>query len=289
MKRKVKISIAILMLLAGIGIMIYPVVSSYISKKNQLVMVQYYSNNVDSMDKEVIKQEKEKAIEYNDSLSGAQIHDPFVPGSGFNIPGNYNDILNIDDGIMASIEIPKINVNIPIYHGTNDYVLAKGVGHIRETSLPIGGESSHSVICGHRGLPNAELFTNLDKVEINDEFYIHILDEVHVYVVDQIKIVEPEDTKDLLPIEGKDYVTLLTCTPYGINSHRLLIRGERNKDKEDALNAAKTDKENEVNKNVTVVDGGSVSKIIYIVLIAIIVLIGAVIVRKLKLKRKKLK
>lgn len=289
MKKKIKISIAILMLLAGIGIMIYPVVSSYISKKNQLVMVQYYSNNVDSMDKEVIKQEKEKAIEYNDSLSGTQIHDPFVSGSGFNIPNNYNDILNIDNGIMASIEIPKISVNIPIYHDTDDYVLTKGIGHIRETSLPIGGRNSHSVICGHRGLPNAELFTDLDKVEINDEFYIHILDEIHVYVIDQIKIVEPGDTQDLLPIEGKDYVTLLTCTPYGINSHRLLVRGERNKDKEDVLNALKRDKENEVHKNVTVIDGGSVSKIIYIVLIAIIVLIGAGIVKELKFERKKLK
>lgn len=271
MRSKIKITIAFLMLIVGIGIMLYPIVSRYYSQNTQMEAVQYYTNNVDSMDKDDVKSEFKKAKTYNENLSGAEIHDPFVPNSGYVLPDNYNDVLNISNGIMGNIEIPKIDINVPIYHGTSEVVLAKGIGHIRETSLPIGGKSCHSVLCGHRGLSNAKLFTDLNKLKINDEFYINILDEKHVYKVDQIKVVEPGDTHDMRIIKGKDYITLLTCTPYGINSHRLLIRGQRDMDKETEL--LKIKNEDQINKNTTSIDSNKTSIIIYFPIIIIILII----------------
>ena len=139
----------------------------------------------------------------------------------------YEELLNISDGIMAYIEIPSIQVSLPIYHGTSEPVLQIAVGHLDWTSLPVGGESTHCALSGHRGLPSARLFTDLDKMVVGDLFMIHVLDETITYEVDQIKIVEPHESEDLLVEAGKDLVTLVTCTPYGVNTHRLLVRGHR--------------------------------------------------------------
>ena len=149
-----------------------------------------------------------------------------MPGSGYALPDNYLEVLNTD-GIMGRLTIPKIGVDLPIYHGSSEESLQKGVGHIESTSLPIGGEYRHAVLTGHRGLPNAELFTRLDELTVGDTFYIHVLDRTLAYQVDQITTVEPDEMETLRAVPGEDYVTLVTCTPYGVNTHRLLVRGTR--------------------------------------------------------------
>jgi len=154
--------------------------------------------------------------------------DPFEANADQTSSGAYHSILNIrGDGMMGYIRIPAISVKLPIYHGTGEDILEKGVGHLEQTSFPIGGESTHTVLSAHTGSPAAELFTNLDKLEKGDLFYLEVLGETLAYRVDQIKVVEPTDIDSLMIESSKDYATLVTCTPYGINSHRLLVRGER--------------------------------------------------------------
>ena len=218
--------ISSILFVAGACVFLYPTVSNYLAEKNQASVIQEYQESVQEDEGEMIEAEWVKAEEYNENLAGDPVHDPFVPGSGYALPENYLDVLNID-GIMGYIEIPKISVYLPIYHGTSEEVLEKGVGHIESTSLPVGGEYRHSVLTGHRGLPSAELFTNLDKLEEGDYFYIHVLDQILAYKVDQIKTVEPRDLEDLVAVPDEDYITLVTCTPYAVNTHRLLVRGSR--------------------------------------------------------------
>lgn len=213
--------------LAGIAVILYPLTLRVLSGLNQSEAIAGYEDSAAYYNQEMVAEEWEKAEEYNKSLSGTEVRDPFVPGSGVVIPDNYMEVLNIDRGIMGTLDIPCVDINLPIYHTVDAEVLEKGVGHLQETALPIGGENNHTVLSTHRGLPEAKLFTNLDKMEIGDEFYIHIFDRTLAYKVDQIKVVEPDNTTYLKPEKGKDYVTLLTCTPYGINSHRLLVRGVR--------------------------------------------------------------
>lgn len=228
MKKKLNNSItliiAIALLLIGLAVFFYPTISNYIAEKNQTEVIQSYIENITL--KKDLSQEWEKAKIYNENLAGDPVHDPFVPGSGYAIPTNYSEVLDIN-GIMGYIEIPKISINLPIYHGTSEEVLSKGVGHIEATSVPIGGESTHCVLTGHRGLPSAELFTRLDELQIGDYFYINVLDEILTYKVDQILTVLPTELDSLQISQGKDLVTLITCTPYGINTHRLLVRAER--------------------------------------------------------------
>jgi len=166
------------------------------------------------------------AEEYNQSLTGQPVHDPFIPGAGMALQDNYFQLLNAD-GVMGHLDVPAIGVRLPIYHGTSEAVLAKGIGHLEGSTLPIGGAARHSVLTGHTGLSHAKMLTDLKQLTTGDRFYIHVLGEVLAYEVDQIKVVEPEQTDDLRRFAGEDYVTLLTCTPYGVNSHRLLVRGER--------------------------------------------------------------
>lgn len=213
--------------IAGIAVILYPLTLRVLSGLNQSEAIAGYEDSAAYYNQEMVAEEWAKAEEYNKSLSGTEVRDPFVPGSGVVIPDNYMEVLNIDRGIMGTLDIPCVDINLPIYHTVDAEVLEKGVGHLQETALPIGGENNHTVLSTHRGLPEAKLFTNLDKMEIGDEFYIHIFDRTLAYKVDQIKVVEPDNTTYLKPEEGKDYVTLLTCTPYGINSHRLLVRGVR--------------------------------------------------------------
>lgn len=188
-----------------------------------------YNEEMENLSEAEIAEAKEKALQYNESLANTVvISDPFDPDAADDMSADYISALNLEkNGIMAYVEIPRIDVYEPVYHGTSEEVLAKGVGHLEGTSLPIGGESTHTVLSGHTGLPEAEIFTKLESVKEGDIFLIHVLNETLAYKVDQIKVVEPSETDDLKIVPGYDYATLVTCTPYGINSHRLLVRGIR--------------------------------------------------------------
>lgn len=226
---KVLFAAALLLFVLGAGVFCYPVVSNWLAEKNQAHVVQSYEEAVSAEDQASLDEQWALAEEYNENLAGDPVHDPFVPGSGYALPDNYQQVLNVSgtDGVMGRLTIPRIGVDLPIYHGSGEDVLQKGVGHIESTSLPIGGEYRHAVLTGHRGLPSAELFTRLDELTIGDTFYIQVLDRTLAYQVDQISTVDPDELENLRAEPGKDYVTLVTCTPYGINTQRLLVRGTR--------------------------------------------------------------
>ena len=228
-KRNLLLLLAPLLLFAaGAGIFLYPAISNYLAERQQTEVIHTYQAKVNEMDQAEIDAAWQEAVVYNENLAGDPVHDPFIMGSGYVLPDNYEEVLNVDgDGVMGYIDIPKIDVYLPIYHGTSEEVLAEGAGHLEMTALPIGGENRHPVISAHRGLPSAELFTRLDEMEIGDEFYIHILDETLAYEVDQIEVILPEELSLLQPEEDRDLLTLLTCTPYAVNTHRLLVRGTR--------------------------------------------------------------
>lgn len=231
MKKTVLYVLFILIILAGVGVLSYPFVMSMISDVNQSAVVNDYNNKVDQATQDERDAMLSVADEYNSSLFGNVIlTDPFDEENQVNRAEdfNYDEILSMDEnGTMGYITIPSIDVNLPIYHGTEDARLKLGVGHLVNSSLPVGGPTTHGILAGHTGLPDAVLFNNLIDVVEGDNFYIHILGEVHEYKVDQIKVVEPSDVSDFVIVPNKDYITLVTCTPYGINSHRLLVRGER--------------------------------------------------------------
>lgn len=224
--KKIRNMLLVIGFLIGLGILLYPTISNKVAVKNQIHVVQSYNQYVSGMSQAQIEEEKSRAKEYNTLLKAAPATDPFSNVDHVEPFTQYDTILNLD-GVMGSIEIPSIKVKLPIYHGVTDEVLRKGVGHIRSTALPIGGNRTHAVLSAHSGLPKAKLFTDLEKVKEKDYFYIYVLGEKLAYQVDQISVVEPDDISNLTPVEGKDYVTLVTCTPIGVNSHRLLVRGER--------------------------------------------------------------
>ena len=222
--KKIRVIFCVIIFMTGLGIASYPFISNMVAQRHASQVVKDYETNVEEMDEEKIDAMKEAAKKYNEQLSNVVSLDDENEN---NEQGeSYADLLNIGES-LGYITIPKIDVNLPIYNGTSQDVLSKGVGHMEQSSYPLGGESTHCVLTGHRGLPSAVLFTDLDKLEIGDEFYLHVLDEILAYKVDQIKVVEPNESGDLEIIDGKDYCTLVTCTPYAINSHRLLVRGER--------------------------------------------------------------
>ncbi|MCC8046561.1 MAG: class C sortase [Clostridiales bacterium] len=206
-----------LILAAGVAIMGYPLLSNWLCEYTASVEIASYNSVLEEQDTSGLDAMLEAAAEYNAALSGS--------GSSDSV-SDYDSLLALTDAI-GYIEIPKIGVYLPIYHGVDDEILQKGIGHMPETSLPVGGESTHAVLSGHTGLPAAKLFTDLDQLETGDMFYIHVLNRILAYEVDQIKVVLPDETEDIRIVEGEDYVTLLTCTPYGVNSHRLLVRGTR--------------------------------------------------------------
>ena len=280
---KILLIISILFVIVGIGIFLYPTISNYFATKNQSTAIQNYEQKVEQIDEEEIKEELAKAQTYNENLSGNPVHDPFVEGSGYALPENYTEVLNIsEDGIMAYIEIPKISVYLPIYHGTSEEILEKGVGHIESTSLPIGGTSTHSVLTGHTGLPSAELFTRIDELQIGDIFYIHVLNEILTYKVYETKVILPEEIDELQITNGYDYVTLVTCTPYGVNSHRLLVKAERTEYVEyTSYTNAKEKLENQntnLHKNYYLIGG--------IIGIFVLVVILIIILKKIKTQKK---
>lgn len=223
MKRKI---ITILLLLTGIGVIAYPYLSNYLNQKNSSRAIDSYSEAVNELSKEEVEKQWRRAEIYNENLTGQPAHDPFIPGSGIVMPQNYYEVLNLQ-GIMGRVEIPAINVDLPIYHGTSEKVLKKAVGHLEGSTMPIGGQGTHAVLTGHTGLTHAKLFTDLVDLVEGDQFYLTILGRTLAYQVDQIKVIKPEHTEDLKIVSGQDYCTLMTCTPYGINSHRLLVRGKR--------------------------------------------------------------
>ena len=192
-------------------------------------MISNYQSAVEETAPQDLEKEWDKAREYNRHIAKqTKLKEPFAGSKMQQSDRSYENILNLNgDGVMGYIEIPKIEVKLPIVHGTDDEDLERAAGHLPKTSFPVGGTSSHSVLSAHRGLPSAKLFTDLDQLEENDIFLLHILDKELYYRVVQIKVVEPENTEDLRIVKGKDYVTLVTCTPYAVNSHRLLVRGER--------------------------------------------------------------
>ncbi len=228
MKKKI---IAVIMLITGIAFVLYPIIGNIVNVMKQNAVQDEYNAMVYQLNTETKTQLKEEAAEYNKKLAEGQLD--IISTDEDTIDKNYDDgsgytaALNAGNDVLAIIKIPKIDIELPIYRGTNAETLEQGIGHLRNTSLPVGGESSHCVLTGHTGLPRSMLFTDLNKLEYGDMFYIQFIDEIHAYKVDQIKIVEPYDSSDLGIIDGKDYITLLTCYPYGINSHRLLVRGER--------------------------------------------------------------
>ena len=220
MSRKTVVILALVLVLAGIGVMIYPALSDYISRVNGSYAIQELDERMGNFHREKLTEQRALAEDYNARLSGD------IADAG-EIPEEYEQILDFGNGIMGYIRIPQIEVNLPIYHGISDEVLAKGVGHLPETSFPIGGAGNHSVLSGHTGLPGAELFTDLTELQTGDRFYITVLEETLAYQVDQILVVLPGESEPLAPVPGEDHCTLVTCTPYGINSHRLLVRGIR--------------------------------------------------------------
>lgn len=213
--------------LLGLGIFLYPTVSNLLATRTHYSQVSSYDAKVKSLQTKELERREKEANEYNKQVQNSKptFSDPFAEQQKNN-QKSYADALKLGD-VMGYVEIPKINVKLPIYQGTSEEVLSRGVGYLEKSSLPIGGNSTHTVLTGHRGLPSAALFTDLDKLKESDVFYIHSLDKVLAYQVDQIKVVLPSETDDLLIVKDQDYATLLTCTPYGINTHRLLVRGHR--------------------------------------------------------------
>ena len=220
--------ICLVLFLAGAAALLYPAVSNWMADRQHDAIIAANQTAVAKEDTSAIDAAWQEAVRYNESLIGQPVHDPFVPGSGYAIPANYNEVLNVNgDGVMGSIEIPKIGVDLPIYHGTGDDSLSRGVGHIESTALPIGGPSTHAVLTGHRGLPSAELFTRLDELQPGDTFVLTILGRKLAYKVTGTDTVLPDQLESLAVQDGRDLVTLVTCTPYGVNTHRLLVHAER--------------------------------------------------------------
>lgn len=225
MKKNKSTIILILVFLVGLSVLLYPTISNFVNERHQSRAIAAYDDAVSEMTEEDYTAYFKAARKYNKKLAA----DPEAFYEPDKIEG-YEDILDVSGtGIMGYISIDKINVELPIYHGTSDGVLEIAAGHLQGTSLPVGGKSTHCVLSAHRGLPSAKLFTDLDEMEEGDTFQITVLNKVMTYEVDKISIVLPEEV-DLLQItDGKDYCTLMTCTPYGINTHRLLVRGHRTK------------------------------------------------------------
>ena len=229
-KHASKIFIAILFL-AGLSLLLYPFVANQWNNYRQKKLISNYDQVVAEKEAAGLidyEGEWEKAADYNQALLPSILPDAFAKAEVSDEDSAYLSSLNIaGDAIMGTVEIPKIKITLPIFHGTDEEVLEKAAGHLEGSSLPIGGENTHAVITAHRGLPSAALFTDLDKMKKGDHFLLHVLDDTLCYQIDKITVIEPEDTKAMAVEDGMDLVTLVTCTPYGVNSHRLLVRGHR--------------------------------------------------------------
>ena len=256
--------IMILFFFIGLLVFFYPTLSNYYNEKNQSRSIYNYENILKDTDKIDFDKVKKNAYDYNEKLS--KLKEPLIT---YETLKNYDEQLNINnDGMMGYLTIDKIKVELPIYHSVSETVLNSSVGHLEGSSLPIGGKGTHSILSAHRGLPSAKLFTELDKLEIGDTFKITILDETLVYKVDKISIVKPNDRKELKIDKDNDYVTLLTCTPYGINTHRLLVRGVRVQE--------------DIKKDYITTEGFKVNKLIVMPIIALPIIALLLIVLLIK-------
>lgn len=228
MMKKGIIIVALMTLLVGLGIFFYPDISNMYYQTVAVTDIRGYQKGTLSIPGAEIEEMIQKAEAFNGKLSSTLSNDPFMTGevNPYENDSEYNTLLNVN-GVMGYIDIPCIDVYLPVFHGTSPAVLKKGAGHLYGSALPVGGEGTHSVISAHRGLPSAKLFTDLDKIQKGDIFYYHIFDRILAYQVENIETVGPTELELLDPVEGKEYMTLFTCTPYGINSHRLLVRGVR--------------------------------------------------------------
>ncbi len=231
MKKHAKKILVFILFLTGLSLLLYPFVANQWNNHRQKQLISQYEQVVTEKEKTGgidYPAEKEAAAAYNEALLPSILPDSFAVAEASGADEAYLSCLNLSgNGLMGTVEIPKIHITIPIFHTTGEEVLQTAAGHLQGSSLPIGGANTHAVISAHRGLPSAALFTDLDKLGEGDHFLLHILDEILCYEVDQIHVVEPKDTGDLAVEEGMDLVTLMTCTPYGINSHRMLVRGHR--------------------------------------------------------------
>ena len=231
MKKKAGNLVICIIFLAGLSLLLYPFVANQWNNYRQKQLISGYEQVVS--EKEAAEgidydAERKKAEDYNEALLPCVLPDSFALAESSGVDPVYMNTLNIaGDEMMGSVEIPKINIKIPIYHTTEEEVLNKGAGHLEGSSLPVGGANTHAVISAHRGLPSASLFTDLDQMKVGDHFLLHVLDETLCYEVDKISVVKPENTTALAVEDGQDLVTLLTCTPYGVNTERLLVRGHR--------------------------------------------------------------
>lgn len=275
MKNKIKIIICVLIFAVGLSVLLYPAVSNYVHQKHQLGVIEDYRKQAEKMSQEQIEALKNDARRYNERLADIAIN-----GSASETSSDleYQNLLNISGDVMAYITIPVCDISLPIRHGCGEEVLQKSAGHIPESSLPIGGENTHAVITAHRGLPSAKLFTNIDSLKEGDLFFIHGVDETLAYKVDQIKVVLPDDISYLQITPGKDYVTLVTCTPYGINTHRLIVRGERTEYIREVEEEQVADAKKKYNKTV----------ILYVIgiIAAILVMLIVYFIRKRLIKQK---
>lgn len=228
MKKKGFLILGLLLMAAGVGIYAYPSVSNVINEMRAASEIREYQQYVQEADVAAMDDMIARAEAFNEKLSDTLSIDPFQTGSGepYEDDLEYNSLLNVG-GLMGYIDIPAIDVYLPVFHGTSVAALKKGAGHLYGSSLPVGGEGTHSAVSAHRGLPSARMFTDLDQIQKGDVFYFHVLNRILAYQVDQIEVVEPMELSALDPVPGKEYMTLFTCTPYGINSHRLLVRGVR--------------------------------------------------------------
>lgn len=220
MKKHLPTIIVAIIFLCGLSLFLYPTVSNLYNQYLNNKLIGDYKDAFTSATPEQFTEAKEDAVAYNENIGNNEKLEE--------LGLTYENVLNVaENGVMGYIEIPKISVSLIIYHSIDEDVLQKGIGHVPETHLPIGGNNTHSVLAGHTGLPSAKLLTNIDHLKIGDRFYIHVLNEVLEYKIDDISVVEPSEVSRLNVISGKDCVTLVTCTPYGVNSHRLLVRGVR--------------------------------------------------------------
>ncbi|KIR02585.1 Sortase A, LPXTG specific [Lachnospiraceae bacterium TWA4] len=258
----------------GLSLLLYPTISDLWNKKHQTQVIAVFEKQIQEIDSKQAEALLAQAKEYNKKLDEASDRLEFLAGHY----DEYKNTLNIDDsGVMGYIDIPQIGVKVPIYHGTSEDVLQVAIGHVDWSSIPVGGKGTHAVLSGHRGLPSAKLFTDLDRIKQGDVFEIHVANEVLHYEVDKISEVRPSDTSLLLPEEDKDYCTLVTCTPYGINTHRLLVRGKR-------ISPAKLDMGDVVSEAYTV----SSYLIILISVVIVSILYSLVLfIRKKKIKSNK--
>lgn len=224
-KRKNPLWPLILVFFLGLGVLAYPVISRLYYETQATSAISDFTSETSTLDKSELDERMKLAHAYNDALITGSLSDPYSEEHKAGVAA-YARMLEVHEKI-GFLQIPRINVEIPIYAGTSETVLQKGIGHLEGTSLPVGGNSTHAVLTAHRGLPNARLFSELDQMQVGDKFFVHNLSGTLAYQVDQILTIEPSDLSELLVVAGHDYVTLLTCTPYMVNSHRLLVRGHQ--------------------------------------------------------------